>query len=136
MAGAKGCKKATRHEDPKGRRDGGLSGISTPRQLVDPLSLVKRWAGWTHTAFGKLFLANAGSSAFRSGSSLHWGHFSVILRWCETYQPVTQGQTISSITHRALSADDCEVSHAFKANFAPFQNNQSHMFGIQKKNVP
>ena len=73
--GVKGCKKATRHEDPKGKRDGGLSGISMPRQLVDPLLFAKGRRGWTHTAFGKLFLADAGSSAFRSDSSPHRGSF-------------------------------------------------------------
>lgn len=34
--GVKGCKKATRHKDPKGKGDGGLPGIFMPRQLVDP----------------------------------------------------------------------------------------------------
>jgi len=73
--GVKGCKKATRYEDPKGITAGGLSGISTPGQLVDPLLLVKGRVAWTHTAFGKPFLADAGSSAFWSDSSPHWGSF-------------------------------------------------------------
>lgn len=73
--GVKGCKKATIGEDPKGKRDGHLSSTSSPGQLVDPLLFAKGRVGWTHTAFGKLFLADASSSAFRSDSSLHRGSF-------------------------------------------------------------
>lgn len=73
MTEVKGCKKATRYEDPKGKRDGGLSGISTLRQPHDPLLFGKGQAGWIHIGFGKLFLADAGSSAFWSDSSPQQG---------------------------------------------------------------
>lgn len=75
MVGSKGCKKAIRYEDPKGKRDWILSGISTAEELFDPLPFVQGQAGQTHTAFGKLFPADAGSSAFLSDSSLHRGSF-------------------------------------------------------------
>lgn len=90
MVGSKGCKKAIRYEDPKGKRDWILSGISTPEELFDPLPFVQGQAGQTRTAFGKLFPADAGSSAFCQTPPCTVGHFSVLLQWCYTYQQVSK----------------------------------------------